>query len=204
MIRTRTPLCAAVALVAALLTAATAQADRAPPTWETWHAQRAVRLGTSALIRGLPEPADAFSSDAVRLAPDDVGAWHLRCAVLADQGRWTEAAEASTRLVELAPRDVDAALTDGRIRLELADRAAAEASYLRASELDPEDPRGPIGRALVAARLGRDFVAMEAALQEARTRQERLDLSALPLDEAWQPVADDPGFLAGLQAVLAK
>ena len=193
-----------LATLLTMLTATPALADRALPSWQRYQAERAVRLGSEALLRGLDEQAEARSAEAVRLAPDEVHAWRLRCAVLAGQARWPEAAEAVTRLVALAPEDVDAALVSGRIRLELADPAGAREAYARASELDPGDPRGPIGRALVAARLERDFGAMEQALREALAREERLDLSSLPLDEAWRPVAEDEGFLAALQAVLPK
>ena len=193
---------AATAALLTVLVSAPALADRPLPSWQVWHADRAVRLGSSALLRDREEAADRFSTQAVRLAPDSPDAWRLRSAVLADQARWAEASEAARRLVALVPEDVDAALIDGRVRLELADGAGARGAYSRASDLDRSDPRGPIGRALVAARLERDFGAMEAALREARTREELLDLSALPLDEAWAPVADDPGFLAALQAVL--
>ena len=193
---------ATVALLLALAVCP-AHADRALPSWQLWQADRAVRLGASALIRDRDEAADRFSADAVRLAPDDPDAWRLRSAVLADQARWTEAGEAVGKLVALLPADVNAALIDGRIRVELSDEEGALEAYTRASDLDPADPRGPVGRALVAARLGGDFDAMEAAMREARARQEQLDLSGLPLDEAWAPVADDPGFLAALQAVLS-
>ena len=196
-------LVAALSAVVALLLAPAAIADRALPSWQTWQAGRAVRLGSSALLRDRDEAADRFSGDAVRLAPDDPDAWRLRAAVLADQARWPEAADACRRLVDLAPTDVDAALVDGRIRTELADGQGARLAYQRASELDSADPRGPMGLALVAARVDRDFATMEAALRQAREREQHLDLSALPLDEAWAPVANDPGFLAALQAVLS-
>ncbi len=189
------------ALVA--LTAGPARADIALPTWQQFQVERAVRLGGEALLRGMAGHAEELSADAVRLDPEAPDAWRLRCAVLADAARWPDAAEAARRLTALVPDDVDAALVTGRIRVELADPAGAREAYARASELAPEDPRGPIGQALVAARLERDFAVMEASLRDALAREARLDLSALPLEQAWRPVADEAGFLAALQSVLA-
>jgi cellulose synthase operon protein C len=193
-----------VGALALLLAPTPGRADRSLPSWSGYQAARAVHLGGTALLRGDLEAADTLSLRAIDLDPGDPVAWRLRCAVLADSGRWTDAEAPADRLLALAPEDVDAALVHGRVSLELGRRDAAAASYERAAGLDEQDARGVMGLALVAARLDRDPEQTGLRLQEARSRQPGLDLSALPLDEAWASLADDEPFLAVLTAVLAQ
>lgn len=193
---------AALAGIAASLIALPCMAERPLVPWERYQAGLELRRGTAALLRGALPRADASSLRMLRLAPEDAGSWRLRCAVLAASKRWAEAEPAADKLNELAPGDVDAALVAGRVAVELSHPEEARLSYRRASGIDASDPRGPVGLALVAARLDHDFQAMAAALGEARSRQPGLDLSALPLDEAWAPVADSGAFLSALEVVL--
>ena len=194
----------ALLLLAALLSPGSAMADRTLPSWSDYHASRTIQQGWRAAGGGDLASADRLSARAVALTPDSADAWRLRLAVLVTAERWADARDAATRLTALVPEDLDAAVAAGRVSLELGARPAAVASFRRAAELNPTDPRPDLGLALVAARLDGDWTSMTTHLQAARLRDDGLDLASLPLQPGWTPVADDAGFLDALGLLLQQ
>ena len=73
----------------------------------------------------------------------------------------------------------------------------------RLAELRPDSAEGPLGLALVAARLNRDWPEMTLQLERGRERQPEIQLSLLPLEPGWSAIGQDPAFLEALRPILA-
>ncbi len=172
------------------------------PSWTEHQGDQALRRAWLAWSRGEVERAEAEARAAVGHRPEAPEAWEMLCGLLTDQRRWSEADAPCERSRALLPEEPRALLLHGRVSLELGRRDAAADSFARAAAAQPDHPSGPLGQALVAARLDRDWHTMAEHLGELRRRQPGYVLALLPKRPGWEPLADDAEFLAALQAVL--
>jgi tetratricopeptide (TPR) repeat protein len=139
---------------------------------------------------GRQREAEAAGREAVRLAPHNWSAHNaLAHALLARQDRAArlEANRAAARAVELAPTQTEAHLVLGLTERALRHRRQERAAYLRALELDPNNPDALNNLAttdLSRSRLGRAAHGLSAALHsdpQAENPRRNLDLLAVRL-----------------------
>ena len=187
--------------LAVLLACPLAHAEVDLPDEPAYRAGRATLRAALALERGQLDDAEREARHAVALRPDDIEAQLSLARVLAAAGRWGEVAAAAEAARRLDPSDPAALAFAGRAAVEAGDADAARAAYGALAQAS-QGVGGPLGLALVAARLDRDAEATSAALRDALRRAPTLDLSTLPLDDAFRPLAKDPTFLATLRTVL--
>ena len=189
--------------LALLLAALCATAAVPLPSWTEHEGQQAMRRAWLAWSRAEVDRAEAEAAAAAALRPDSAEAWEMLCGLLSDQRRWAEADAPCERSRALQPDAPRVLLLHGRVSLEIGRRDAAADSFARAAARDPQRPAGPLGQALVAARLDRDWAAMGTHLRELRRRQPSYVLALLPTRPGWEPLAEDEAFLAALQALLS-
>lgn len=181
-----------------------AQADRPLPSWTHHEARSSLSLGWRALARGNAETAIESGEHAATLTPGNPGAWILLARGHELLQDWEAARTAVTRAVELAPRGPEPLLLLGRIEVELGAREAALASFEQASTLTGAAEGALLGRALVSARLDRNWTEVAAHLLALIEKEPDISLSTLPLSPPWRPLADDPKFIDTLESVLRE
>ena len=128
-----------------------------------WCAWGALRTGASRMVSdyagraALPEAAET----AVALAPADPEAHYARANLLADAGRYAEAARAYEEALRLRPRDYVIWVELGKAREEAGDAPGALEAFRRAVELAPfyGRPRWQLGNALLRAGLREEAFA---------------------------------------------
>jgi Flp pilus assembly protein TadD len=192
------------ALVVASLSIPNSHAERPLPSWSEYHGAASLSLGWQAWSRGDLRAAEAQAQRATQLQPREASARLLLCALLVAQERWQEAAASSTLLDGSKDRSADVDLLLGRIAVELGRWDEAERHFRRAVSRFPDDARGELGLALLAARGPRDWPQMKARLAAARALQPQFSAAVLPLSPGWTALADDPEFLAELGELLKQ
>jgi len=199
---------AAVAGLAALAVASGSiphsRAERPLPSWSEYHGATSLILGWQAWSRGDLRAAEAQARRATQLQPTDASARLLLCALLVEQERWQEAAASSALLNKGKERSGDVDLLLGRIAVELGEWSQAGKYFRRAVSRFPDDARGELGLALLAARGPRDWPQMRARLEAARALQPLFSAAVLPLSPGWKALADDPEFLGELGQLLKE
>jgi tetratricopeptide (TPR) repeat protein len=200
---------AGAALTALLAIPTLAGATPPLPRWARYEADRAVRTALLHLSQGDSAAAEASAERALRLDPQALPAHRFLCRLRLSVARWADARRACEALATLSPGDAEPPLLLGRIALELSDAPGARAALDRAQSLLSAAGAAPSAepallRALLAARLDRDWPAFQAALRDARATDPRLDLATLPLSPDYAPLREDAEFLAALQLLLSE
>ena len=192
----------ASALLATLWLPTAALADHQLPTWSEYHGAVARSTGWLAWSRADLEAAEKAALAAVRLQPNDGPSLLLLTGVLVERERWMRANEAAALLGDLKERSPEALLLMGRISLELGHWNQAKEHYQEAARRSPDDARGHLGLALLAARQSKDWPSMQRHLRQARDIEPKFHAATLPLLRGWTSLSDDKDFLDALEAVL--
>ncbi len=212
---------ASLALAAlSLLVPMSAQADRALPVWSSYQSSRSLAEAVRAWGEGKPQAALQAAHRGVDLDPSSALGYWVLAQLQVQTAQWADAANNLHTL--LARGDLpdelsrlDLALLAGRVAVERGLEDQAEHHFNWATIEDPEDPRGPLGLALAAARLkpgpgqgpppGEETTleAVQSHLIEVRRRSPSYDLSQLLLKAEWATLADDEDLVSVLEAVLA-
>jgi len=148
------------------------------------------------------DAAEQAAITAVRLQPRDGPSLLLLTGVLVERERWQRANETAARLGDLKERSPEALLLIGRISLELGRWSQAKEHYEEAARRSPDDARGHLGLALLAARQSRDWPLMQRHLRQARGIEPKFHAASLPLLRGWTVLSDDNDFLDALEEVL--
>lgn len=192
------------ALVVASLSSPESRAERPLPSWSEYQSAKSLNLGWQAWSRGDLRAAEAKARRATKLQPGNGSARLLLAALLVEQERWQEAAASSALLDASNERSADVDLLLGRIAIELGEWDRAERCFRRALSRFPDDARGELGLALLAARGPRDWTQMRARLVAARQLQPQFSAAVLPLTPGWKALADDQEFLEQLEDLLKQ
>ena len=109
------------------------------------------------------QEAEAALDEALRLAEDDVAVVALRAEVRRLRGRYAEAVEDATRLIELEPRRIRGLIERGRTLLASGQAEEALADFSAAEQMARRSPQPPFHRARCLLALGRTAEAEQAA-----------------------------------------
>jgi len=179
-----------------------AAAERPLPEWPSWEAIRLIELGEGALLRHEFSAAVRLAERAVELRPGEAQTWAFLARTGLRARNWPRAQTASGKWLALAPKDPQALFFAAQARFLSEQVEAAIPLFRRLADQSADDPAGPLGLALCAARQG-DWSAMEEQLQEAQRRAPDLLLASLPLEEPWSFLAASQEGLEVLDRVLS-
>jgi len=178
------------------------RAEQPLPTWAEYHSATILRHGWLAWSRGELRSAETAALRAERLDPTGSEALLLLTTLQVEQGRWQDAAGSGSRLAASGEQSADIYLLLGRIAVEQARWGEARNHYQQILQRYPDDARGELGLALVAARGPRDWTEMRARLAAATRLQPSFSVAILPLAPGWKALANDEEFLDHLGAIL--
>jgi len=192
----------ASALLLLLSSATPTQAGQFLPSWAEYHGATAQRTGWLAWSRADLRAAEEAAQLAVRLKPGDGPSLVLLTGVLVEQEKWEPAYIAASQLAKIGQPSPEALLLMGRVALELGRWDQSKAYYTEAAQRSPNDARGEVGLALLAARQGKDWASMQKHLLLAKRAEPKFHAANLPLLPGWRVLSDDERFLDALEAVL--
>ncbi len=178
------------------------QAGQPLPSWSEYHGAAAQRTGWLAWSRADLRAAEEAAQLAVRLKPGDSPSLLLLTGVLVEQEKWELAHSAARRLAKIGQPTPEALLLMGRVALEMGRWEQSKTYYEEAAQRSPNDARGEVGLALLAARHEQDWSLMQRHLLLARRAEPKFHAANLPLLSGWRVLSDDEQFLAALGAVL--
>lgn len=127
-----------------------------------------VAQGMYHLQRGENDRARAAAERALRLDPQEGGAWNLLASLDHLQGNWRKALNGYAKALSFRPNLVDARLARVGILLDQGQPQDAEADLKEIAERHPDDPRGTFLLAQVRSRLGDKKGADGALLKTAK------------------------------------
>ncbi len=188
-------------LIGGLLVGAPARGEAPLPSLARWSAARSLQAARSADEQGQRADARRLAEASTSLDPTLADAWRYRTELALRAGDATLAQQAAEAWVALSPTDSSARWTLGVLHLDAGRVVEARGQF---EGIDPRDPASALGRALLAARVDRDWTAVESDLRQARVLAPGIDLSALPMLAAWQPIAAERDFLEALTRVLKE
>ncbi len=179
-----------------------AHAGQPLPSWSEYHGASARRTGWLAWSRADLHAAKEAATRAVRLQPTSLSSLLLLTGVLVEKEEWLDADKAAHELEKMDKLNLEAFLLIGRIRLERGRSESARLHYQQAASLSPQDARGQLGLALLAARHDQDWTRMKTHLREAQEAEPDLHPASLPLLPGWKDLVDNEEFIAALEDFL--
>lgn len=128
-----------VALLAAAIVLLVQQWGQPEPQPAAQAPQNGIAAGATG-FGSLDEARVAELETMLEKDPDDIGAKRELAELHNDAGLWNEAADYHQQVLDQEPDDIDALLALGVIQFNMGDTDAAEASWLRAVDVDPQLP----------------------------------------------------------------